>query len=128
MIVPMLDEFEQTLYEISVEANAAIENVYNDAVSKGYVDDKGEMKDSCSVGSCVMYLDRRKPLYKFLNSIPDDPEKFYFITIYGQSVSITFRNIYAGQSYKLKSAAYDVVVDRLRANFKWEIYNDVKVD
>ena len=128
MIVPTIAEFEQTLYEISVEANTAVEQAYNDAISKGYVDEKGEMKDSCSVGSCVMHLDRRKPLYKFLNSIPYDPEKFYFITIYGQRVSITFRNIYAGQSYKLKNAAYDVVVERLRVHFEWEIYNDVKVD
>ncbi len=79
MIVPTLAEFEQTLYEISVEANTAIEKIYNDAVSKGSVDENGRMKDGCSIGSCVMHLDRRKPLYKFLSSIPYDPEKFYFV-------------------------------------------------
>ncbi len=128
MIVPTLAEFEQTLYEISVEANTAIEPIYKDAVSKGNVDGKGQIKDSCSVGSCVMYLDRRKPLYKFLSSIPYDPEKFYFVQDDGGRISICLRNIHSGQSYDLNHAAYATVVLKLRANYNWEIYNDVKVD
>ena len=128
MIVPTIAEFEQTLYEISVEANTAVEQAYNDAISKGYVDEKGEMKDSCSVGSCVMHLDRRKPLYKFLNSIPYDPEKFYFVSIYDGSVSICLRSIRSGQSYTLNRAAYDVVVENLRTKYGWEIYNNVRLD
>ena len=128
MIVPTLVEFEQTLYEISVEAEAAIVKAYNEAVANGYVDEKGEMKDSCSVGRCVMHPDRRKPLYKFLSSIPYDPEKFYFVQDDGGRISICLRNIHSGQSYDLNHAAYATVVLKLRAHYNWEIYNDVKVD
>ncbi len=128
MVVPSLSEFEQTLYEISIEANAAIEPIYNDAVAKGLVYEDGHMKDVCSTGGCVMYLDRRRPLYKFLKSIPYDPEKFYFISDYAGNVSIHLRNIFSGQSYKLNKAAYDVVVEKLRIHYNWEIYNDVRVN
>lgn len=128
MVVPSLSEFEQTLYEISVEANAAIEPIYNNALSKGLVDKGGHMKDICSTGGCVMHLDRRKPLYKFLKSIPYDPEKFYFISDHAGNVSICLRNISSGQSYKLNRAAYDVVVEKLRIHYNWEVFNDVRVN
>jgi len=128
MIVPTLSEFEETLYNISVEANDAIEPIYNAAAAKDLVYENGHMKDISSVGSSVMHLDGRKPLYKFLKSIPYDPEKFYFIHADKGKVSIILRNVFHGQSYKLRKAAYDVIVEKLRLKYGWEIYNDVRVD
>ena len=88
----------------------------------------GQMRDVASKGSTVLYLDRRKPLYKFFASIPYDPEKFYFVMVHDREVSITVRNVKAGQSYLLNHAAYSIIADRLNQEYGWEVYNSVGIN
>lgn len=128
MNVPNLTEFERGLLQISQEAAEVVAGIYSEAKEKGYVSKDGQMNGVSGIGSCIMYLDRRKPLYKFFAAINYDPNKFYFITIYGNQVRIDFRNLNNGQSYVLSKAAYDVITNRLRETYGWEIYNNVNID
>lgn len=128
MVVPSLYEFEEALFFISREANARVMDIYNKEKAAGNITPDGLVNDACCIGSTIMYLDRRKPLYKFLSSIPEDPQKFYFVMDHGKSVSISLRDLYFGQSYTLRSAAYQVVADRLKEKFDWEIFNNVNID
>ena len=120
MKAPTLQELESTLKLIEEEINKTLDSEYgtNDVRDKGH---------ECGTGSCVMYLDRRKPLYKFFASIPYDPYSF-FISIYDKQVSINLRNIGINQSYVMKRTAYDLAVKKLREVYEWEVYNDVRVD
>ncbi len=62
MKVPTLYELEEVLKEIEGEVNEALDKEYGtDPPIEGH---------ASGIGSSVMYLDRRKPLYKFLASIP----------------------------------------------------------
>jgi len=128
MKIPTLIEFQAVLYEISQEVAVEVTRVYNEDKKKDNFFGTGKVIVSSSVGSTVMYLDKRKPLFKFLNSIEYDPLSFYFVFIYDSKVSITLRNINTGQYYTLNKLAYDMVVEKLKDRFGWEIYNDVRID
>lgn len=127
-IIPSLEEFELTLFEISKIASAKVNRIFDIEKAKGNIENGYRIKgDSSATGSAVLYLKKRSLLYKFFNSIPYTVDRFYFIFIYDSQVSIVLRNIKVGQSYNLKQAAYEIVVDLLRIKYNWEIYNDVKI-
>ena len=128
-IVPSLEEFELTLLEISQIASAEVNRIFDIEKANGNIENGYHIKgDSSATGSAVLYLKKRSLLYKFFNSIPYTVDRFYFISIYDSQVSIVLRNIKVGQSYNLKQAAYEIVVDLLRIKYNWEIYNDVTLD
>lgn len=128
-IIPSLEEFELTLSEISQIASAEVNRIFDIENDKGNIENGYHIKgDSSATGSAVLYLKKRSLLYKFFNSIPYTVDRFYFISIYDSQVSIVLRNINVGQSYNLKQAAYEIVIDLLRIKYNWEIYNDVKLD
>lgn len=127
-VVPTLVEFEKKLYEISLGAAAIVEHLMDEARSRGTLRSEKDYGDSAAKGSTVMYPDRRKPLYKFLNSIPYDPQKFYIVSVYDRDVQISLRNLNTGQFYTLKRAAYEYVVKKLREVYGWEIYCNVDLD
>ena len=128
MKIPTLIEFQNILYEISQEVVVEVNRVYDEDKKKDNLFGDGKVIDSSSVGSTIMYLDGRKPLFKFFNSIQYDPLSFYFVSIYESKVSITLRNINTGSFYTLNRLAYDIVVEKLKNHFGWEVYNDVRVD
>lgn len=128
MNVPTLQEFEETLFKISQSAAQVANEIYQKEKEKGNLYTDGQMRDVSSTGSTVMYLDRRKPLYKWFNTIAYDPAKFHFIFVNGNRVSINLRNLNTGQSYTLNRAAYEVVANSLKSIYGWEVYNNVDIN
>jgi len=128
MLIPNLEDFEKTLFEIANEAELLVNKLYNEAKERGEVLEDGNMRHEFSIGSTLIYLDKRKPLYKFLTSLIDDPNKFYSIFIFDRKASISLRNIRTWQSYILNDAAYDLVAKRLKEAYGWEVFNNVRVD
>jgi hypothetical protein len=128
MIIPTLEEFEKALYEISNDANLVVKQLYEEERKKGNVDETGWLIDECGSGSSVLYLKKRSPLYKWLNSIPYNPDKFYFILVFDDEIHIALRNLSTNQSFMLHDAAYQIVTDRLKEKFGWEIYKRVRVN
>ena len=128
-MVPSLEDFELTLFEISQIASAEVNRIFDIENAKGKIENGYHIKgDSSATGSAVLHLKKRSLLYKFFNSIPYTVDRFYFISIYDSQVSIVLRNIKVGQSYNLKQAAYEIVVDLLIKKYNWEIYNDVNLN
>lgn len=128
-IVPTLQEFEFTLFEISQLASAEVNRIFEMENAKGNVENGYHIKgDSCAHGSTVLYLKKRSLLFKFFNSIPYTVDGFYFISIYDSQVRISLRNINYGQSYDLMRAAYEIVVDQLKKKYNWEIYCNVDLN
>jgi hypothetical protein len=127
VIIPTLEEFEKALFEIAEEASLVVKQIYEQEKKKGNVDETGWLNDECGSGSSVLYLKKRSALYKWLNSIPYNPEKFYFILVFDDEIHIALRNLSINQSFILHDAAYQIITDRLKEKFGWEIYNKVRV-
>ncbi|MEO6670435.1 MAG: hypothetical protein ABIN36_13215 [Ferruginibacter sp.] len=128
MITPSLTEFHKVLFEASLEADRVANEVYEKAKERGELTINGEMRDGCSIGSTIMYLDKRKPLFKFFANLRNEPQDFYGIHLSDRELRISLRNIRLRQSYTMHRAVYDVIVTRLREAFGWEIYNNVNPD
>jgi hypothetical protein len=125
---PTLQDFEHSLLEISKEVSAAVSALYNEAKEDGKVHPNGYMIDACAIGSTVMYLDRRRALYKFFAKLDKTPSDFYLVSVYDNQIRMSLRIDNVGQSYTLRYAANEILANRLREIYGWEIYNDVRVD
>lgn len=128
MTVPTLVEFEFALSQIASEVMPVLGEVRCKEIASGNLLVNGEFKDSCSVGSTVLHLDRRKPLFKFFDKIPKLPMHFYHIEVWNSQVQISLRNLNTGQSYLLNRTAYELVASKLSARFQWESFCNVRLD
>ncbi|MBK9719505.1 MAG: hypothetical protein IPO85_18710 [Saprospiraceae bacterium] len=67
-IIPSLEEFELTLFEISQIASAEVNRIFDLKKTKGNIENGYHIKgDSSATGSAVLYLKKRRLLFKFFN-------------------------------------------------------------
>ncbi len=128
MTIPTLEEFDRALHDISQEVHQVASAIYNKAKEEGKIALNGDLNDACSIGSTIMYLDMRKKLYKFFSSIQGNSGKGYVIFVHDNQVSIALEKVSGSQSYEIRNAGYEMLAQRLKQKFGWEIYCDVRID
>lgn len=128
MITPAsIEEFGKVMSDIEKKVKLALHAEYPRLVQEYGKDTQGNLKGPLSIGSCVIYADRRKALGKFLKQLVNHSNEIYGVHQGKDFFTISLRAL-SFQQYTLRNIGYEIVVKELKAAYGWEIFNDVRVD